>query len=182
MTTELNPPQMVPASDQAISKRMVAPYPAIVIRGLPSAGKTTLANRIVEVLRNRGISTAHLNADAVRSSLNSDLGFDPNSRCENARRLGSVSLLVLDNGIVPVIDFIMPTAETLNSFRQGIQNRPFALWRVNRESSFKSRFADTEAMYANTFGVDLTYSISELDEVAQQVIDQSPSLIHGSSF
>ena len=165
--------QPVPPSPQAKANTIQAPMPAIVIRGLPNSGKTTLANRVVEMLRARGTTVLHLNADAIRATLNSDLGFDPQSRYENARRIGSVVKLVLDNGIVPVVDFVMPTIETLNSFRLGIQGGPFVLWRLNREAGFQSRFADTTAMYANTFGTDLNFALPKLDEAASFVIANS---------
>lgn len=168
--------------DQARMNVQTTRMPAIVIRGLPNSGKTTLANEVVIQLRDQGHSVFHINADAVRSSLNSDLGFDPNSRCENARRIGALTLLALDNGLIPVVDFIMPTLETLNSFRMGIQNRQFALWRINRESCFKSRFADTQAMYANTFGIDLTFPLEQVASVAHRIIVESPNSAFRNTF
>jgi adenylylsulfate kinase-like enzyme len=163
-------------SGQAMMQRQVAVYPPIVIRGLPNSGKTTLANVVVQTLRARRIQTIHLNADAIRASLNSDLGFDPNSRSENARRIGAMALLSLDNGITPVIDFVMPTLETLNSFRIGIQNRPYALWCVQRESDFRSRFADTQAMFQNTFGYPVCFKMADLQGAADNIIQGTSEL------
>lgn len=158
-------------------QRQPAIYPAIVIRGLPNSGKTTLANEVVNLLRARhSASVIHLNADAIRASLNSDLGFDPQSRYENARRIGAMALLALDNGITPVIDFVMPTLETLNSFRIGIQNRPHALWCVQRESDFRSRFADTQAMFQYTFGYPIHFKMDDIKKAAEDLVYSSPEL------
>lgn len=177
MTVPINQPEMpTPPSGQAVMQRQVAVYPAMVIRGLPNSGKTTLANVVVQTLRARNIRTIHLNADAIRASLNSDLGFDPHSRSENARRIGAMALLAIDNGITPVIDFVMPTLETLNSFRIGIQSRPHALWCVQRESDFRSRFADTQAMFQHTFGYPIYFKMADLQKAADNIIQGTSEL------
>ncbi len=149
-------------------------YKCIVIRGLPGAGKTTLANRVAEQLRGMCHPVLHLSADFVRASLNSDLGFDPSSRIENARRLGAVALIAVNSGIVPVIDFIMPSLEAGQAFNMGFQGNRYSLWQVVRESAFKSRFSDTDAIYQReVFGEPLTYKLEDLDEVATRVIVES---------
>ena len=83
----------------------------IQIIGLPGSGKTTLAKE----LSNR-INAIHLNADEIRADLNSDLGFTPKDRIEQARRMGALSRLLVGQGYTIVVDFICPTAETREAF------------------------------------------------------------------
>ena len=84
----------------------------IQIIGLPGSGKTTLA----EALKER-INAIHLNADQVRATVNSDLGFTVEDRIEQARRMGEMARLISKQGVAPVIvDFVCPTEETRKAF------------------------------------------------------------------
>ena len=83
----------------------------IQIIGLPGSGKTFLA----EALSQR-INAIHLNADAVRADLNKDLGFGPEARIEQARRMGALARLINSQGWNVVVDFICPTDETREAF------------------------------------------------------------------
>ena len=83
----------------------------IQIIGLPGSGKTFLA----EALSQR-INAIHLNADTVRSDLNKDLGFGPEARIEQARRMGALARLINNQGWNVVVDFICPTEETRTAF------------------------------------------------------------------
>lgn len=121
--------------------------PAIVIRGLPGIGKTTLANAIVEHLRSDGLLAFHINADDVRSTLNKDLGFTPKERIENARRLGSIAFLASSNGMTPVVDFVMPTKATFDVFTEALGDPNMNLWSLRSSNEFRSRFADTAKMF-----------------------------------
>lgn len=168
-------------SEQAEQQKLSNPIRCIVIRGLPNSGKTTLANKIVDKLRAGGYPVFHINADTVRSSLNSDLGFDPHSRVENARRIGAVAFLAQVNGMIPVVDFVMPTEETRNSFRMGFQGNPFSLLCVNREPGFKSRFADTVKMFEGPLGANLSYSLSQIDNVVAQIVNCAKKGVNSES-
>jgi len=63
------------------------------LTGLPCSGKTTLSKRLKEELNNRGFKIVHLDADDIRGKLNRDLGFSPEDRKENLRRVAYVSRL-----------------------------------------------------------------------------------------
>jgi len=125
--------------------------PAIVIRGLPGVGKTTLANEIVRQLRRGSCSIVypafHINADVVRARLNSDLGFSPAARVENARRIGAVAAMARINVCAPVIDFVMPTGETLDAFTDGFGGKEFSVFTLNGPADFETRFADTGKLF-----------------------------------
>jgi adenylylsulfate kinase len=76
--------------------------------GLSASGKSTLANIVEQKLYKMKYSTYLLDGDNVRHGLNSDLGFNEESRIENIRRIGEVSKLFLDAGIITLTAFISP--------------------------------------------------------------------------
>lgn len=84
----------------------------IQIIGLPGSGKTALAVALKE-----RINAIHLNADEVRSTVNSDLSFTPEDRIEQARRMGEMARLIAKQNVAPVVvDFVCPTDETRSAF------------------------------------------------------------------
>lgn len=76
--------------------------------GLSASGKSTIANIVEQKLFNLHYKTYLLDGDNVRHGLNRDLGFDEESRIENIRRVGEVSKLFLDAGIIVLTAFISP--------------------------------------------------------------------------
>ena len=81
------------------------------LTGLPCSGKTTLSKRLKEELDNRGFKTVLIDADDVRNKLNSDLGFSPEDRKENLRRVAHVAKLFNDNGSIVIASFVSPGEE-----------------------------------------------------------------------
>jgi sulfate adenylyltransferase len=78
------------------------------LTGLPASGKSTLASATAEALHRRGVRTYVLDGDNIRHGLNSDLGFSPEDRQENIRRVGEVAKLFADAGVVVFAAFISP--------------------------------------------------------------------------
>lgn len=76
--------------------------------GLSGAGKSTLAHAVEERLRALGRRTFVLDGDKLRHGLCSDLGFSPEDRHENIRRVGEVAKLFLDAGVMPIAALISP--------------------------------------------------------------------------
>jgi bifunctional enzyme CysN/CysC len=76
--------------------------------GLSGAGKSTIAQALERDLFRRGIHTYVLDGDNVRHGLNSNLGFSPDDRVENIRRVSEVAKLMADSGVVVVTAFISP--------------------------------------------------------------------------
>lgn len=77
--------------------------------GLSSSGKTTISFALEEYLvKNKNIATYCLDGDNIRHGLNSNLGFSPSDRTENIRRIGEVSKLFADSGVVCLSSFISP--------------------------------------------------------------------------
>ena len=76
--------------------------------GLSAAGKSTLAVSVEKVLFEKGYHTYILDGDNVRHGLNKNLGFSPEDREENIRRIGEVAKLFNDCGIITLTAFISP--------------------------------------------------------------------------
>lgn len=107
----------------------------ILIVGLPGTGKTALATELVQ-----RTNAVHINADAVRAELSSDLGFTSEDRLEQARRLGAIARLISSQGKICVVDFVCPTKETRKMFGKA----DFTVW-VHRIE--EGRYEDTNKMW-----------------------------------
>lgn len=76
--------------------------------GLPASGKSTIAVALEKALWERGVHSYVLDGDNVRHGLNKDLGFSPEERTENIRRIGEVAKLFTSAGVINVTAFISP--------------------------------------------------------------------------
>ncbi len=76
--------------------------------GLSGAGKSTLAHAVEQALHVRECRTFVFDGDNVRHGLCSDLGFTPEDRSENVRRIGEMAKLFLEAGIIALTAFISP--------------------------------------------------------------------------
>lgn len=78
------------------------------LTGLSGAGKSTLAHEIEERLHQMGCKTYVFDGDNVRHGLCGDLGFSPEDRTENIRRIAEMVKLFLDAGVIALTAFISP--------------------------------------------------------------------------
>ena len=134
----------------------------IQIIGLPGSGKTELAKALKE-----RINAIHLNADEVRATVNSDLGFAPEDRIEQARRMGEMARLISKQGVAPVIvDFVCPTDLTRVAF-----GKPDIL--IFMDTIAEGRFEDTNRMFEKPEAYDFKFSNHDLDanEKSTMIID-----------
>ena len=76
--------------------------------GLPSSGKSTVANEVDAKLNERGVRTYVLDGDNIRHGLNKNLGFSAEDRKENIRRISEVAKLFADAGVIAITAFISP--------------------------------------------------------------------------
>jgi len=76
--------------------------------GLSGSGKSTIANRVEELLYQNKNYTYLLDGDNIRHGLNKDLGFDEKDRAENIRRIAEVVKLFVDSGLIVITAFISP--------------------------------------------------------------------------
>lgn len=85
--------------------------------GLSGSGKSTLAVQLEAALFDQGFKTYLLDGDNLRTGLCKDLGFSDSDRVENIRRIGEVSKLMLDAGLVVLSAFISPFASDREQVR-----------------------------------------------------------------
>jgi bifunctional enzyme CysN/CysC len=78
------------------------------LTGLSGSGKSTIAHRLEDCLVSEGRAAYVLDGDNVRHGLNGDLGFAPDDRAENVRRIGEVARLMADAGLVVAVPVISP--------------------------------------------------------------------------
>jgi adenylylsulfate kinase len=83
----------------------------IWLTGLPSSGKSTLAHEVERRLFEKGCNSYVLDGDNIRHGLNKNLGFSPEDRNENIRRIGEVARLFADAGVIAITAFISPYRE-----------------------------------------------------------------------
>ena len=94
-------------------------HPGLVIwfTGLSGSGKSTIANELDLELNSRGLKTYVLDGDNIRMRLNKDLGFSPEDRKENIRRISEVARLFADSGTIVITAFISPYLNDRKSAR-----------------------------------------------------------------
>ncbi|NYF24782.1 adenylyl-sulfate kinase [Sporosarcina sp. JAI121] len=93
--------------------------------GLSASGKSTISVALETALHARGIHTYRLDGDNVRYGLNKNLGFSPEDRTENIRRIGEVSKLLVDAGLFTLTAFISPYREDRNQVRELVETDEF---------------------------------------------------------
>jgi len=79
--------------------------------GLSGSGKSTLAKQLHKRLFDKGYQVYMLDGDNIRNGLNRDLGFSPEDRSENIRRVGEVAALFAQAGVIVISSFISPYRE-----------------------------------------------------------------------
>ncbi|MGF2735322.1 adenylyl-sulfate kinase [Marinobacter sp. DUT-1] len=145
--------------------------------GLSGSGKSTIANALDVALYQRGYHTFLLDGDNVRHGLNRDLGFSDSDRVENIRRVGEVSKLFADAGLIVLSAFISPFASdrrlVRNLFPEGefievFMNTPIE---TCEQRDPKGLYQKARAGKIKDFtGIDSPYEIPERPEV---VLDTS---------
>jgi adenylylsulfate kinase len=93
--------------------------------GLSGSGKSTLAHALEERLHQRGCRTYVFDGDNVRHGLCRDLGFGIEDRTENIRRIGEMSKLFVDAGIIALTAFISPIRKDRANVRQLFQESDY---------------------------------------------------------
>ena len=93
--------------------------------GLSGSGKSTVANAVENLLFERGCNTFILDGDNIRYGLNKDLGFSPEDRTENIRRIGEVANLFVDAGVIVCSAFISPYRADRDSVRKNCPENSF---------------------------------------------------------
>lgn len=90
--------------------------------GLSGAGKTTIAGRLEQALRARGLRAELLDGDVVRTHISKGLGFSKEDRDTNIRRIGFVCKLLSRNGVAAIAAAVSPYREIRDEVRTEIAN------------------------------------------------------------
>lgn len=93
--------------------------------GLSGSGKSTLANAVAGALHEAGARTFVLDGDNIRHGLNKNLGFSPEDRTENIRRIGEVAKLFTEAAVINLTAFISPYREDRDEARAIAQEDRF---------------------------------------------------------
>lgn len=93
--------------------------------GLSGSGKSTIASAVEQKLFELGHHTYLLDGDNVRHGLNKDLSFSDEDRIENIRRIGELSKLMIDAGLLVMTAFISPFAADRAMVRDLVQDHEF---------------------------------------------------------
>ncbi len=96
---------VTPEERQAVTKQKAA---CVWLTGLSACGKSTIAVALEQVLIQQGHMAYVLDGDNIRHGLNKNLGFSPEDRTENIRRIGEVAKLFVDAGVIAICSFISP--------------------------------------------------------------------------
>jgi len=122
--------------------------------GLSGSGKSTVAFALEQALLARGVATYVLDGDNVRHGLNADLGFAPDDRAENVRRVGHVARLFHDAGLVVLASFISPYRADRDAVRA-----------LHPEGGFHEVFVDTPIEVCEARDVKGLYARARAGEI-----------------
>ena len=122
--------------------------------GLSGSGKSTIANAVEQQLAQKGFNTFLLDGDNIRHGLNKDLGFTEADRIENIRRIGEVSKLMTDAGLIVITAFISPFQSERNMVREMVD-----------AGEFVEIFIDTPLQVAETRDVKGLYAKARAGEL-----------------
>lgn len=101
---------------------------AILLTGLPAAGKSTLAQALHAELFELGVQSVVLDGDGLRVGLNRDLGFTDSDRLENIRRASEVAALLVENGQIVILAMIAPLVELREVFSKRLGEDYREVW------------------------------------------------------
>ena len=159
--------------------------------GLSGSGKSTIANEVAYQLHQKGQFSYVLDGDNVRHGLNKDLGFSPEDRDENIRRISEVAHLFSDSGTITLTAFISPYRK-LREFCRNLQDTdrffevyckaalktceerdPKGLYKKARNGEIK-QFTGIDAPYEEPENPELILDTDKynVEECAEQVIEK----------
>ena len=112
--------------DRAARARLKHQTPRVIwLTGLSGSGKSTIADALERRLHALGMHTFVLDGDNVRTGINKDLGFTPEDRAENVRRVAEAAKLMLDAGLIVIVALISPFRTDRRAARQIFEGDEF---------------------------------------------------------
>ncbi|WED22054.1 adenylyl-sulfate kinase [Vibrio sp. JC009] len=155
--------------------------PAVLwFTGLSGSGKSTVANAVDKMLHDLGCKTYVLDGDNVRHGLNGDLGFSDADRVENIRRIGEVSKLFVDAGLLVSTAFISPFIADRKMVRSIMGEGEFievfidTPLEVCEQRDPKGLYKKARAGEIKNFtGIDSAYELPEQPEIQVKTAEKS---------
>ncbi|MEL0537105.1 adenylyl-sulfate kinase [Staphylococcus debuckii] len=140
--------------------------------GLSGSGKSTISVALEKALFERGVRSYRLDGDNIRHGLNNNLGFSPEDRKENIRRIGEVSKLLADAGLITLTAFISPYRADRDHVREILEDGEF-LEVYTKASVAACEERDPKQLYKkarageikNFTGIDAPYEAPEHPEI-----------------
>ena len=154
----------------------------IWLTGLSGAGKSTIARELERELFHRQFHVNVLDGDNIRHGLNANLGFSPDDRLENIRRVGEVARLMADSGLVTITAFISPYRADRRRARQIAQEGGCEFVEIFVDASLavceqrdpKSLYKKARAGQIKDFtGIDAPYERPEAAEIVVRTDEQT---------
>jgi adenylylsulfate kinase len=90
--------------------------------GLPCCGKTTIANKVALILREKEYTVEQLDGDLIRQNLSKDLGFSKKDRDENIKRAIFLASMLSRNNVIVLASFVSPYRKLRRKARKEIKN------------------------------------------------------------
>lgn len=148
--------------------------------GLSGSGKSTIANALERKLFENNIHTFSLDGDNIRRGINADLGFTEQDRKENIRRIGHISKLFVDAGVVVLASFIAPFEEDRNFIKITIGKENYTEVYVNT-SVEECEKRDVKGLYKrarsgkikNFTGISSPYEVPQKPDVVIDTINMT---------
>lgn len=150
------------------------------LTGLSGSGKSTIANALETKLYEMGKHTYVLDGDNIRHGLNKDLGFSDSDRVENIRRIGEVSKLFVDAGLIVISAFISPFHSDRQIVRDLVESGEFIEVFIDTPLEICEQ-RDPKGLYQKarrgeipTFtGISSPYEVPHEPEIHLQTVDHS---------
>jgi bifunctional enzyme CysN/CysC len=154
----------------------------IWLTGLSGAGKSTVATELERELFAMGLQTYILDGDNIRHGLSANLGFSPEDRTENIRRVAEVSRLLMDAGVLVITAFISPYRDDRRLARSLVNEGEFVEVYVNAPLAVCEQ-RDPKGLYkkaragqiANFTGVSAPYEPPDKPEIVVHTDGQTPA-------
>ncbi len=161
------PGQMISVPSSAAPHRLGDGL-TVWLTGLPSAGKTTIANGLAERLTQAGYPVEVLDGDCVRKVLGPELGYSREDRDRNVRRVGYVAELLSRHGVVVVCALVSPYRSTRDAVRAEHEGRFFEVLVATPPSVCAER--DVKGLYASQSAGDMN-GLTGVDDPYEPPLD-----------
>ena len=159
----------------------------VLFTGLSGSGKSTIANALENYLYEQKLHSYVLDGDNIRKGINQNLGFSPEDRSENNRRIGEISKLFIDAGCIVLAAFVAPYEKDRENIKQTVGSDNFFEVFVNT-SLAECEQRDVKGLYKkarageikNMTGISAPYEVPEnpnIEITSDLSIEESVALI-----